>query len=135
MAYCTATDVYLRTGTSLGTITEANITSMIAESDAEIVSYLTAKGYTAPTSSNALKSASVYLTMVMIIDRLSIELSRPESLTLVGDITFSVDPSEAKRFTAAAYSAMDSYIATVNTSNTYICITPNADDVYLDMRR
>ena len=135
MAYCTATDVYLRTGTSLGTITEANITSMIAESDAEIVSYLTAKGYPAPTSSNALKSASVYLTMVMIIDRLSIELSRPESLTLVGDISFSVDPSEAKRFTTAAYSAMDTYIATVNTSNTYICITPNADDVYLDMRR
>ena len=58
MAYCTATDVYLRTGTSLGTITEANITSMIAESDAEIVSYLTAKGHAAPTSSNALKSAS-----------------------------------------------------------------------------
>lgn len=135
MAYCTATDVYLRTGTSLGTITEANITSMIAESDAEIVSYLTAKGYAAPTSSNALKSASVYLTMVMIIDRLSIELSRPGSLTLVGDISFTVDASEAKRFTTAAYSAMDTYIATVNTSNTYICITPNADDVYLEMRR
>lgn len=134
MTYCTADDVYLRTGTSLGTITEANITSMIAESDATIVSYLTAKGYTAPTADNALKSASVYLTMVMIIDRLSIELSRPESLTLTGDLSFSVDPSEAKRFTAAAYSAMDMYIATANTSNTLICITQNADDPYLDLR-
>lgn len=135
MAYCTADDVYLQTGTSLGTITEADITNMIVVADRQIVTYLTAKGYTAPSSANALTDASIALTKVLIIDRLSIELSRPESLTLVGDISFSVSSSEAKRFTSEAYSAMDSYIATVNTSNTYICITPNADDVYLEMRR
>lgn len=134
MAYCTADDVYLRTGTSLGTITEANITSMITESDATIVSYLTAKGYTAPSSDNALKSASIYLTMVTIIDRLSIELSRPSSLTLERDLSFSVSQTEATRFTAAAYAAIESYIASANSSYTYICITPNADDPYLDLR-
>jgi len=134
LAYCVAADVYLRTGTSLGTITEANITSFIAEADADIVTYLTAKGYPAPTVSNSLKSASIKLTMVMIVDRLSIELARPASQTLVGDISFSVSPAEAKRFTSEAYSAMDSYIASANSTNTYISITPNADDPYLTMR-
>lgn len=134
MAYCTADDVYLRTGTSLGTLTEANITSLIAESDAEIVSYLTAKGYTAPASDNALKNASIKLTMVKIIDRLSMELSRPGSLTLTGDLSFSVDTTEARRFTAEAYASIETYIATASSSNTYICITPNADDPYLDLR-
>jgi hypothetical protein len=134
VAYCTADDVYLQTGTSLGSITETDITNMIAESDGKIVEYLKANGYAAPVSSVSLKNASIAFTKAVIVGRLAIELSRPSSYTATGDFSFTTDPNEAKRFTSDAYSAMDTYIATANTSQTLICITPNADDPYLDLR-
>ena len=134
MSYSILADIYLETGMSLGSITEDDVTNMIVRSDEDIVAYLSAKGYPAPTANNNLKTASINFTKVRIIDRLSIELARPSTLTLTGDLSFSVSQTEAKRFTASAYAAIESYIASANSSFTYICITPNADDPYLDLR-
>ncbi|MDD1729819.1 MAG: hypothetical protein LUQ50_12205 [Methanospirillum sp.] len=99
MAYCEYTDVQLEAGTSLGTITTSDITSLISRSDEEIVDMLLEKGLTAPASASQLKTASICLTIAKIKRRQAHELTRPNSLSLGGDISFSIN-SEAE---AAAY--------------------------------
>lgn len=135
MAYCTIADVKLEAGTALGTVTDDDITNLITRSDEEIVSTLVARGYAAPTSDNNLKTASIKLTIAKIKRRQAEELSRPGSLSLGSDISFSVSPeTEAKALISEAYRAIENYILSANSSNTYICITPNSDDPYLGMR-
>lgn len=135
MTYCTIADVKLEAGTSLGTVTDDDITNLITRSDEEIVSTLVARGYTAPASDNNLKTASIKLTIAKIKRRQAEELSRPGSLSLGSDISFSVSPeTEAKALIAEAYRAIENYILSASASDTYICITPNSDDPYLGMR-
>jgi hypothetical protein len=102
MAYCDYTDVQLEAGTSLGTITTSDITSLISRSDEEIADILLEKGLSAPASASQLKTASICLTIAKIKRRQAHELTRPNSLSLDGgDISFSVN-SEAE---AASYEA------------------------------
>lgn len=111
MAYCTYTDVQLETGTSLGTITTDDITNMIVRSDEEIADVLTDKGLTAPASATQLKTASIYLTCAKVKRRQAHELTRPENLSLGGDITFRTNPeTEAKSYEAKAFAAVDQYV-------------------------
>lgn len=111
MAYCTYTDVQLETGTSLGTITTDDITNMIVRSDEEIADMLTDKGLTAPASATQLKTASIYLTCAKVKRRQAHELTRPENLSLGGDLSFRVNPeTEAKSYEAKALVAIDQYV-------------------------
>lgn len=115
MAYSTYTDVQLEAGTSLGTLTTANITSLIVRSDYEIVAQLLLMNITAPAVGDEnLKTASIQLTIAKVKRRQSHELSRPNSLNL-GDISFSTSPeAEAAVCEALAHKAILAYAATVN---------------------
>ena len=117
MAYCTYSDVQLETGTALGTITTADITARILQSDKEIAGRLKLEGLTAPTdATDDLKTASIHLTVAWVKRRQSHELSRPGSLNL-GDISFSAQPeTEAQQAEAKAEKAILAYIASVNGS-------------------
>jgi hypothetical protein len=114
MAYCTYEEVQLEAGTACGTATTANITSLIARSDAEIADFLAEKGVTAPTSDTRLKTASIYLTIAKIKRRQAHELSRPNSLSLGGDISFSTSPeAEIAALEARAIKAVNKYVSYV----------------------
>lgn len=109
MAFCTAADVKLKAGSSLGTLLDADLTLLIAEVDDEITDILTDKGLTASVSDKRLKRASVYKTIAAIKRRQSHELSRPNSLG--GDISFSAQPeTEAVAFEEAAAEQIALYI-------------------------
>ena len=115
-AYSTYTDVQLEAGTSLGTLTTANITSLIARSDLEIADYLLVNyNITAPTTATeSLKTASIFLTIAKIKRRQSHELSRPNSLNL-GDVSFSTSPeAEAVVYEEKAHQAIRAYAASIN---------------------
>ncbi|GEM_PF-1934149 len=118
MAYCTYTEVELEIGTSHGTVTTTDITNMITQSDKEIAGILRRKGLTAPTGANDdLNIASIQLTIAKVKRRQSHELSRPGSLNLGGDISFSTQPeTEAVAAEAKAADAIAAYIASVNGS-------------------
>jgi hypothetical protein len=134
MAYCTTTDVYLEAGSSVGTVTETDITNMIVRSDKEIKSRLRALGITSyPDSDDDLETASIQLTIAKIKRRQSQELSRPNSLSLGSDISFSVRPEdEAKAAELKASAAITQYADYAGGSP--ILIVPNPDDPYLDIR-
>jgi len=115
MAFCTTTDVYLEAGTTTGTATITDIDNMITRSDEEIAEYLTINNVAVPSSSSSLKTASIALTIAKLKRRQSHELSRPNSLNLGGDISFSVAvDAEIKALKEAAKEAMNQYIASVN---------------------
>lgn len=111
MAYCEYTDIQLEAGTSLGTITTDDITALISRSDEEIVDLLTEKGLTAPASASQLKTASICLTIAKIKRRQAHELTRPENLSLGGDLSFRVNPeTEAAAYEAKGRRAVALYI-------------------------
>jgi hypothetical protein len=135
VAYCTTTDVTLETGTSLGTITLVDVGNMITKSDKEIVSFLKREyGITSPPAADDdLQTASVQLTIAKIKRRQAHELSRPNALTLVGDISFSTSPeAEAQAAEKKAFDAIALYAA--EAGGDAMQIVPNADDPYLDLR-
>lgn len=111
MPYCTYSDVQLEAGTALGTATTAHITDLIAVVDGEINDLLALKDLDPPTSSTYLKRASVYLTIARIKRRQAEELSRPNSLSLGGDISFSASPeAEAKAYEDKAAIEIERYV-------------------------
>ena len=115
MAFCTTTDVTLEAGTGWGTAVIGDITNMIVRSDEEIAAILTLKGVTAPASSTLLKTASICLTIAKIKRRMAQELSRPNSLSLGGDISFSVSgEAEAQAYEDKAKLAIDQYVVSIN---------------------
>jgi len=115
MAYCTYTDVQLEAGTATGTATTTDITNLITRSDEEIADALTLEGVTAPSSSTILKTASICLTIAKLKRRQAHELSRPGSLNLSDDISFSTAPeAEAKAYEDKARYAIAQYVNTVN---------------------
>jgi hypothetical protein len=117
MAYCTYEEVQLEAGTACGTATTANITSLITRSDAEINDILTEKGVTVPTADTRLKTASIYLTIAKIKRRQAHELSRPNSLSLGGDISFSASPeAEISALEELAMKAVYRYVSYVGTN-------------------
>ena len=134
MAYCTTTDIYLEVGTSVGTATEADITSMITRSDEQIVARLRRLGITSlPAADSDLQTASIYFTIAKIKRRQAHELSRPNSLALGSDITFSVSPEkEAAAAEARANEALTAYAEYAGGSG--VIVVPNPDDPYLELR-
>lgn len=139
MAYCTINDVYLEAGSSVGEATDADVAALIDKSDKEINGWLTSiYGVVIPVSDDNLSQASVYLTIAKLINRMSIELSRPNSLNLGGDISFSVNSlAEVKALEEKAKASAKLYADEadiVSGSSTGIIIVPNPDDPYLDIR-
>jgi arginase family enzyme len=112
VAYCTTTDVYLETGAKLGTITITDVGDMIVKSDKEIITKLRNLGITTPpVSDDDLNTASIQLTIAKIKRRQAQELSRPNSLSLGGDISFSASPeAEAKAAEDKAQEAIERYV-------------------------
>jgi hypothetical protein len=111
MAFCEYTDVQLEAGTSLGTITTSDITALITRSDEEITDILLEKGLTAPVSASQLKTASINFTIAKIKRRQAHELTRPNSLSLGGDISFGVNPeAEAASYESKGRKAVAQYI-------------------------
>lgn len=112
MAYCTYLEVQLEVGIALGTITTTDITDMIGVSDREIGTHLRERGITTlPTSDDDLKTASIQFTIAKIKRRQAHELSRPNSLSLGGDISFSVNgETEAAAAEAKGYTAIARYV-------------------------
>jgi len=105
-------DIQLEIGTATGTATVGDIINRIAVSDKEINDLLTLKDLTPPASSTYLNRASVYKTVAWIKRRQSHELSRPNSLSLGGDISFSTSPeAEAKTYDNKADAEMLKYYA------------------------
>lgn len=114
MAFCLYTEVQLEAGTACGTATTADITSLIARSDAEITDILTQKGVTAPASATQLKTASIYLTIAKIKRRQAHELSRTNSASVPG-LSYSVNvETEIAALEANAMKAIDLYVSAVN---------------------
>jgi len=111
MAYCTFLDVQLEAGKATGTATAGDIIALITRSDEEITDTLTERGLTAPASDNRLKTASICLTIAKIKRRQAHELSRPNSLSLGGDISFSTSPeAEIKALEDRAMKAINQYV-------------------------
>ena len=134
MAYCTYTDITDEIGTGLGTATETIINRRILKSDERIVSTLLEMGVdVAPASDSRLRDASIYLTCAWLKRRQSHELSRPNSLSLGGDISFSTSPeSEAAAYEKRGIEMITQYAN--YTGDSGVIIVPNADDPYLEMR-
>jgi hypothetical protein len=115
MAYCTYTQVQLECGTAVGTLTTSDITDLIGRTDAEIADILTLKGIAVPGSSTYLTTASIALTIAKIKRRQSHELSRPNSLSIGGDISFGVNSeAEAQNYELKAQIAINRYISSIN---------------------
>lgn len=136
MAYCTLADVYLEAGTSVGTATDDDVTNMIIRSDEEIVAILIAKNVSSiPLINTNLKTASIQFTIAKIKRRQAEELSRPGTLSIGNDISFSVNPEkEAQAAEAKANAAISRFIATAESEYTGIGIIQNPDDPFLDLR-
>jgi hypothetical protein len=123
MAYCTYIDVQLEIGAATGTATITDITNRIAVSDAEINDLLFLKDLIPPATSTYLNHASVYKTVAWIKRRQAHELSRPNSLSLGGDISFGASPeAEARTYDDKAAEAFQQY-----------CTSTGIDDLPSDL--
>ena len=134
MVYCTYLDVTDEIGEALGTATQAIIERRILKSDERIVSILRENGIdTAPESDSDLRDASIFFTCAWLKRRQAHELSRPNSLSIGGDISFSTSPEgEAKAMEQQALESVLKYAN--NAGGSGIIIVPNADDPYLEQR-
>jgi glycine betaine/choline ABC-type transport system substrate-binding protein len=112
MAFCTYVDVQIETGTSLGKTTVADITNMIGVSDGEIRAKLRALQITTlPSSDDDLKIASVQFTKAKIIRKMSLELSRANSVGLNDGTSFGASPeTEALNAEAKGEEALSRYV-------------------------
>lgn len=114
MAFCTYLDVQRELGTSLGTVTNDEITDMIADSESDdIIPRLRRKGIASlPASDADLKKASVQFTIAKIKRRQAHELSRANSTGLNDGTSFSTNPeAEAAEADRKAEEAIDRYVA------------------------
>jgi hypothetical protein len=134
VAYCTYTDITDEIGTGLGTATQVIIERRILKSDERIVSTLLELGVdTPPATDTRLRDASIFLTCAWLKRRQSHELSRPNSLSLGGDISFSTSPeAEAVAYEKQGLEMITQYANYAGES--CVTIVPNADDPYLEMR-
>jgi len=86
MAYCTADDVVLESGSTLA---EATITSLIAKADKRIDALLLEVGVAGTPGDADLEVASVHFTIAKIIDRGRLTNERTNSVALGNDLTLS----------------------------------------------
>lgn len=86
--YCTPDDVILLTATETDTET---LTALIGIADSKINNRISAAGLTPPSGDipSLLRDASANWTVALLLNRMRIELSRPNNLNL-GDISFGV---------------------------------------------
>jgi hypothetical protein len=80
MAYCTAAEVVLESGSELDAITI--ITPLIVQSDKMIDEALLVEGITGIEGNDSLNIASIHFTIAKIITRDRLTLARPNSLSV-----------------------------------------------------
>lgn len=105
MAYCTNTDVKVYVGT---TVSDADLTAMITDADAEINTFFSARGGKSPASATA-KQVSILLTRARVAERFQLTGENPAGYSS-GDYSQSgsVDQlGQAKSLQERAYKIMN----------------------------
>ena len=131
MAYCTAADVKVYVGT---TVSDADLTAMIADADRDILSFFTKQGVA--VDSDTAKTASILLTRAAVAERFYLTGENPTSYSS-GDYTQSGAADQlalSKKLSADALKILDEYVGFASGASSGVIIVPNADDVYLEMR-
>ena len=124
MAYCTAADVTLVTGVKIEGAYETAIPDFIAQADTDCNIQLKRSGVPLPilAVSDTLRGASAYLTAALLINRKRLDLSRPNSLNLGGEISIGTAPeAEIAWLRNEGQKYLSAYIAdTLGSSGTII---------------
>ena len=125
MAYCTPANVKVYVGT---TVTDADLTEMIADADRDILAFFTNLGLAVDT--DAAKSASIFLTRAAVAQRFYLTGENPTSYSS-GDYSQSGAADQlslSKELTAKAGEVLN------DLGSGGVTIVPNADDPYLEFR-
>ena len=125
MAYCTPGNVKVYVGT---TVTDADLTEMIADADRDILAFFTNLGLAVDT--DAAKSASIFLTRAAVAQRFYLTGENPTSYSS-GDYSQSGAADQlslSKELTAKAWEVLN------DLGSGGVTIVPNADDPYLEFR-
>lgn len=125
MAYCTPANVKVYVGT---TVTDADLTEMIADADRDILAFFTNLGLAVDT--DAAKSASIFLTRAAVAQRFYLTGENPTSYSS-GDYSQSGAADQlslSKELTAKAWEVLN------DLGSGGVTIVPNADDPYLEFR-
>jgi hypothetical protein len=125
VAYCTPANVKVYVGT---TVTDADLTEMIADADRDILAFFTNLGLAIDT--DAAKSASILLTRAAVAQRFYLTGENPTSYS-AGDYSQSGAADQlslSKELTAKALEILN------DTGSGGLTIVPNADDPYLEFR-
>jgi len=131
VAYCTPANVKVYVGT---TVTDADLTEMIADADRDILAFFTNLGLAVDT--DTAKSASILLTRAAVAQRFYLTGENPTSYSS-GDYSQSGAADQlalARDLTKEAMKVLDEYAGFVSGSSSGIIIVPNADDPYLEFR-
>jgi len=131
MTYCVPADVKVYVGT---TVSDADLTAMIADADRDITKYFTTNEITVDT--DTAKSASILLTRAAVAQRFYLTGENPTSYSS-GDYSQSGAADQlalAKDLTKEAMKVLDDYASFVSGASSGIIIVPNADDPYLELR-
>lgn len=94
MAYCTAADVTLVSGVKITGDYVAIVPGCIAQADNDINIQLKRSGVILPIIdvTDTLRDASAYLAAAIVINRKRLDLSRPNSINLGGEISIGTAP-------------------------------------------
>jgi hypothetical protein len=107
MAYCTNTDVKVYVGT---TVSDADLTAMIADADRDILAYFTAQGIAVNT--DTAKSASILFTRASVAYRFYLTGENPTSYSS-GDFSQSGAADQlalSKELRAEAFRILNEYV-------------------------
>jgi hypothetical protein len=117
--YCSTAELVEFTGSTLDATTV--LTPLIEKADREIDARLARADVTGSAGNDDLKNACLDLATVNLVIRQQMDGSRPASLNLGGNLSFSNNLDALVRFLKAdAESHIDSYIATCDSGPTYI---------------
>jgi hypothetical protein len=125
VVYCTPANVKVYIGT---TVTDADLTEMIADADRDILSYFTKQGIA--VDADAAKSASILLTRAAVAQRFYLTGENPTSYSS-GDFSQSGAADQlslSEKLRAEAFRILN------DSGSSGIIIVPNADDPYLELR-
>lgn len=115
MAYCSITQVRTLTNIASSDVDDAAMSALIIIADTYCDSRISAAGIPVPVPSPApdtLSLASANFTAALCISRKRTDLSRPVSLSLGGDLSFSTSPdTEIQYFETAGQRFLAAFIA------------------------
>lgn len=117
--YCSTDELVEFTGSTLDATTV--LTPLIEKADRQIDARLEKAGLTGSSGDGYLKNACLNLATVNLVTRQQLDGSRPGSLSLGGNLSFSNNLGEVcKRLRDEADEAINVYIATYGSGPTYI---------------